>query len=92
MAENTGMQVPHSVMLEDRNKLTVEGVSDIAGYDEQSVVAKTALGDLTIRGSGLKIIRMSVDMGELIVEGQVSSLTYFDVQEESGGFWSRVFR
>lgn len=92
MADNSTISIPHSVMLEDRNKLTVEGVSDIAGYDEQSITAKIDNGELVIKGSGLKIIRMSIDMGELIVEGRVMSLTYSDFEEESGGFWSRVFR
>ena len=92
MSDNSGITVPHSVMLEERGKLTVEGVSDIAGYDEQTVTAKTQLGDLTIRGSGLKIVRMSVDMGELILEGNISSMAYSEPQETAGGFWSRVFR
>ncbi len=92
MTENTEINVPHSLSLEDRNKLTVEGVSDIAGYDEQTITAKTSGGDLTVRGEGLKIIRMSVDMGELAVEGHIISLTYSEPQEVGGGFWSRVFR
>lgn len=92
MTENAALAVPHSVTLEERSKLTVEGVSDIAGYDEQTVTAKTQLGDLTIRGDSLKILRMSVDMGELILEGHITSLTYSEPQETTGGFWSRVFR
>lgn len=92
MTDGTGINIPHSVMLEDRNKLTVEGVTDIAGYDEQTISAETVAGELTVRGSGLKIIRMSIDMGELIIEGNISSLNYSEKEEERGGFWSRVFR
>lgn len=92
MTDNMAVQASHCVTLEDRKKLTVDGVSDIAGYDEQSITAKTAMGDLAIHGSDLKILRMSVDMGELVVEGNIISLTYSQPHEENGGFWSRVFR
>ncbi len=86
------VQGSHCITLEDRKKLTVDGVSDIAGYDEQNITAKTEMGDLAIHGSDLKIIRMSVDMGELVVEGNIISLTYSQTREEGGSFWSRVFR
>ena len=93
MTENSSaIASSHSVTLEDRNRLTVEGVEDIIGYDEQSITAKTPLGEMTVHGSDLKIIRMSTDMGELVAEGNIVSVTYSDIRQESGGFWNRVFR
>ena len=82
----------HNLTIEDRKKLTVSGVNDIDSYDEQTVVAQTELGEMCIHGTGLKIARMSTDMGELLVEGDIVSVVYSDTQKKQGGFFGRVFR
>lgn len=91
MAEEKAISFPHNLTLEDRKKLTVSGVTDIGGYDEQTIVAQTDRGELTVKGEGLHIIRMSVDLGELAVEGNITSLQYSEIQQ-SGGFFSRLFK
>lgn len=92
MAEEKSIAFPHNLTLEDRKKLTVSGVSDIGSYDEQTIVALTDLGELTVKGEDLHIIRMSVEMGELAVEGNISSLSYSEIQTHSKGFFSRLFQ
>lgn len=88
--KNPGM--PHNLMLEDRRSLTVSGVSDVDSFDEETVVIFTDMGELTVRGSDLHINRLSVEVGELTVEGNISALIYSDDQPKNGGFFSRVFR
>ena len=92
VADEKIISFPHSLSLEERKNLTVSGVTDIGSYDEQTVIAETELGELTIKGEGLHIIRMSVDTGELIVEGEISSLMYSEIRDTSGGFFSRLFK
>ncbi len=93
MAEERKIQsMPHNLVLEDRKLLTVSGVSDVDSFDEETVVVFTDLGELTIRGSDLHINRLSVEVGELSVEGNISALIYSDEVPKSGGFFSRVFR
>ena len=91
MAEEKSISFPHNLTLEERNKLTVSGVTDIGGYDEQTIVAQTEKGELTVKGENLHIIRMSVEMGELQVDGNIISQQYSEIQP-SGGFFSRLFR
>lgn len=94
--QNSGMQmpVPHNVILEDRHRLTVSGVSDVDSFDEQTVIVFTQMGELTVKGEDLHINRLSLEMGELAVEGDISSLTYADhaPKNQQGSFWGRVFR
>lgn len=92
MTDERQIKLPHSLKLEDRKKLTVSGVCDIAGYDEQAVTAITDLGELCIRGSELKINKMSVDSGELLVEGNISSISYSERADSTGSFFGRLFR
>lgn len=91
MTDDKIITFPHNLSLEERRKLTVSGVTDIGSYDEQTIVAETELGELTVKGEGLHIIRMSVDTAELTVEGEISSLSYSEIQRQ-GGFFSRLFK
>lgn len=85
--------MPHNLILENRNALTVSGVSDVDSFDEQTVVIFTDMGDLTVHGSNLHINKLSLDIGELTLEGKIVSLQYANDQPKgSGGFFSRVFR
>ena len=93
MADEKRIQsLPHNLVLEDRRMLTVSGVSDVDSFDEETVVVFTDLGELTIRGNNLHINRLSVEVGELTVEGNISALIYSEDTRKNGGFFSRVFR
>ena len=84
--------LPHNCILEDRKKLSVSGVNDVGSFDEQTIVATTDCGELTIRGEKLHITKLSLEVGELCIEGKISALQYADVTVKSGSFLSRVFR
>lgn len=86
------IKVPHNIIMEDRRHLTVSGVSDVDSFDEQTVIVFTEMGELTIKGEDLHINRLSLEMGELLVEGDIYALTYADREEKSSGFFSKVFR
>ena len=45
----------HDIVLEDRKNLTLTGVKDVSGFDEQKVILQTELGELTIKGGNLHI-------------------------------------
>lgn len=92
MADEKMITFPHNITLDERKNLSITGVTDIGGYDEQTVVAVTSQGELTIKGENLHIIRMSVDMGELVVDGIINSLQYSELRQQSGGFFARLLR
>ena len=83
----------HRLTLEDRQRLTVSGVEEVESFDESGIVMVTGQGTLVVRGSGLHIEQLSVDGGQLRVEGQVDSMTYEDMGNRGGGgFFSRLLR
>lgn len=84
--------MPNSLILQDRHTLNVSGVSDVDSFDEQTVVAYTDYGELTVRGSELHISKLNIDDGELLVEGNIASLVYTDSAPKASGFFGRVFR
>ena len=96
MADNTLKQkMPHNVIMEDRHHLTVSGVEDIDSFDEQAVVIYTQMGELTVKGDDLHINRLSLEIGELLIEGEIYALIYSEKEEKQSspqGFFSKVFR
>ena len=84
--------LPHSLILEDRKKLVVSGVEDVDSFDEQNVVAYTAVGELLIKGEGLHINKLSLETGELTLDGEIASLTYSENRSGNGSFFSKQFR
>ncbi|MGN0526526.1 MAG: sporulation protein YabP [Acutalibacteraceae bacterium] len=84
--------LPHNCILEDRKKLSVSAVSDVGSFDETTITAATDFGELTVKGENLHITKLSLEVGELCIEGNISSLSYTDVIDKSGSFFSRVFR
>lgn len=80
----------HTLTMENRSRLSISGVEDVESFDESTIVMNTVQGDLTIRGEGLHIDKISLDVGEITVQGSVSELCY-EESAPSGGFWSRLF-
>lgn len=85
-------QMPHHVVLEGRNSLMVSGVEEVESFDENTIVMVTVKGTLVVRGEVLHIEKLSLDGGDLKVEGMVDSLTYEDEGREKGGFLARLLR
>lgn len=92
MPDEKCITFPHSISLDERQNLTVSGVTDIGGYDEQTITVMTPQGELTVRGENLHIIRMSVEMGELVVEGSITSLQYTEIRKQAEGFFARLLK
>ena len=80
----------HRVELEGREKLIVTGVDDVDRFDENEVVMSTPAGTLVVTGENLHIGKLSLDGGELHVDGHIEALSYED-EAPGGGFFSRIF-
>ena len=81
---------PHTVILEERSRLSVTGVEDVERFDESEIIMVTARGGLTVRGDGLHIEKLSLDAGEVSVEGLFTDISYEETVQ-SGSLWSRLF-
>lgn len=90
MANETNHEIPHELRLENRKKLSVNGVQEVESFDENTVILHTSQGVLIIRGEGLHLQTLSIDGGQVAVTGGVSSLIYAQPQK-SGGLFRRLF-
>jgi hypothetical protein len=53
---------------------------------------ETELGTLQIKGSGLKVEKLSIDSGEVLARGEIDSLSYTDETVRKGGFFKNMFK
>ena len=81
----------HRLELDGRESLTVSGVEDVERFDETGIIMSTSAGTLVITGEDLHIGKLSLDGGELHVDGRVDSVSYEDDGAGRGGFFSRLF-
>ena len=82
---------PHRLELMDRAHLTVSGVEDVVRFDENCIVTTTSAGTLIITGEELHIGKLSLDGGEMQVDGRIDAVTYEDTEVRQGSFLSRLF-
>ncbi len=68
----------HSLSLENRRILRLTDVTDVDRFDEREILLYTRLGELTIAGRQLQIRSVSLENGEMLVEGDIWMLQYGD--------------
>ncbi len=84
---------PQNVILEDREHLNISGVLDVEEFCEDKITLETTLGFLEVSGTDLKMNKLSVESGELTIEGEISSIIYTEESTtQKGSFISRLFR
>lgn len=84
--------LPHSVEVDNREKMKVFGVEEVDNFDEKAIAMLTTQGKLTVTGQNLNIEKLDLDNGELIITGYVSGLEYSDsAASGKNGFFSRLF-
>lgn len=80
----------HKVEMSGRASLAVTGVEDVESFDETEIVMNTSQGNLIVRGSGLHIGKINLDVGEIKVEGVINDLSYEEISS-TGSFFSKLF-
>ncbi|MBQ8174796.1 MAG: sporulation protein YabP [Clostridia bacterium] len=90
MPEN---QKNQTLILRDRKLLETDGVSDVVGFDEATVLLRTVRGAMTVEGEGLHITRLDLEKGVVSVEGNISAVLYTDESKgERRGFFARMVK
>ena len=91
---NINTNIVQNLVLENREKLSVSGENDVLSFDDQIVMIDTELGLLSVKGENIRINKLSLDTAEVIVEGEISSLSYSpNKQDKSAGtILSKIFK
>ena len=81
--------LPHKLMVEEREKLTLTGAMEVLHFDEEMTRLHTSRGEICIYGKGLKLKTLSLDGGTVSVSGQIDAVVYelSGKREGWGRFW-----
>ena len=80
------------VYMENREHITITGVIDVISFDDTFVEAETELGNMMIRGDGLKIEKLSLEEHELALNGYIFSYEYEDEKKSKRNIFVRMFK
>lgn len=82
---------PHVLSLDNRKLLSLTGVLDVQGFDEETVNIVTTLGVLIVKGNSLHISKLSLETSEVSIDGEISSMHYLAGSEKKS-FMARIFK
>ena len=85
----------HKISLLNRRTASIGGVSYVISFDISAVLLETELGMLQIKGADLHVNRLSLEKGEIDLEGRIDSIQYSEVSDlkKSGeSLLNRLFR
>ncbi|MEW6173195.1 MAG: YabP/YqfC family sporulation protein [Bacillota bacterium] len=83
----------HSFSVEDRKRFVADGVRHVGKFSEREIEADTNLGFLVLKGEGLYITELNLEMGKLVVEGRFQSIVYSEEKKTAKrGLWERLAR
>lgn len=83
-------ETSHALTLENREHLSLSGISDVDSFNEEEIVAICSCGELTIKGELLHIEELNLETGCVSVSGKVTSLTYSE-KFSSSSLLKRLF-
>ena len=83
-----------NLSLENRKKLTLTGVVEVLNFDEEKISLTTNNGNLNIKGEGLKMNKLDVQNGDVIIVGTISSMVYTgkSAKKDKGNLLKKLFQ
>ncbi|GLB28642.1 hypothetical protein LAD12857_05650 [Lacrimispora amygdalina] len=86
---------PHRLTIDNRASSTMTGIRDVVSFDENQVVLDTDMGLLTLKGKDLHVSRLTLEKGEVDLNGSIESLIYSSneaLRRSGESLLSRLFK
>lgn len=82
----------HNLILENRNILSLNGIDDVLGFDEETVTLSGNCGILIVKGEKLHISKLSLDTGEVNLDGKINAIIYTEDSKNKSGIFAKLFK
>ncbi len=92
---STGGNKQHKVTMNNRKACMLTGVKDVLSFDVKEVLLETEQGLLSIKGEDLHVSRLSLDSGEIDLDGRIDSFAYSDATgmgHKGESLFAKLFR
>lgn len=81
-----------NLILENRKKLNLTGVLEVISFNDEQITLNTNLGRLVIKGEQLKMNKLDVQNGDIIIIGNINSCTYSVSKNNNESILSKLFK
>lgn len=85
----------HSISISERKNIMITGVKKIESFDNEEFLLETNMGYISIKGSGLEIIKLDTYQGNVSIKGIINSLIYTEngnKKEKEENMFSKLFK
>ena len=84
-------KVNHTITLENKKRMMLTGIKEVVSQVDKSVVAKTSENMVAVSGTGLRVSKLSLEEGLLVLEGQIDGFKYMPLSSGKN-FFKRIFK
>ena len=95
MEDLNNIKHQHKLTLLNRKDCIISGVVDVLSFDINEILLETEQGMLMIRGSALHVTRLTLEKGEIEIDGKMDSVTYSEHGPHGGNessFLAKLFK
>ena len=85
----------HKVAMTNRKSCNINGVNEVLSFDVHEILLETEQGMLMIKGDDLHVTRLTLDKGEVDIDGKIDSFMYSDIttiSEKGSSLLAKLFR
>lgn len=84
----------HSITINERKNIIITGVKKIENFDEEEFFMETSMGNLSLKGVGLEIIKLDTYQGNVSIKGKVDSINYTENsgKDKENSLFSKLFK
>ena len=85
----------HKILLTNRKTVAFTGILDVLSFDVSEILLETEQGMLLIKGNDLHVNRLTLEKGEVDIEGRIDSMAYSEVadfQKAGASLLGRLFK
>ena len=79
----------HDVIIDNRKIISMTGIDEVISFDENTVVLSCGNDISTVDGQGLNITKLSLDTGDVVIEGILDGMFYSGQKQQKNGLFSR---
>ena len=83
-----------NLSLESRRKLSLTGVAEVVNFNDKQITLNTNFGVLNIKGENLKMTKLDVQNGDIIIIGKINSFVYSggEARQDNESILSKLFK
>lgn len=83
-----------SLILENRKRLSLTGIMEVISFNENIIMLNTCFGAMTIKGEGLRMNKLDVQNGDVIIVGTINSCVYSgtEIKKDNESIIRKLFK